>query len=67
MIATGVASPREQGQAMISTATAETRPAVAFPSKSHQPANVNAATTRTAGTNTAEMRSASLCTGALEP
>ena len=67
MIATGVARPREQGQAMMRTATAATRPAVGLPAKSHQAAKVAAAIPRTAGTKTAEIRSARRCTGALEP
>ncbi len=44
---------------MISTATAAVRPATGSPPSSHQPAKVSAAAAITAGTNTAEMRSAS--------
>ena len=65
MIAVGVASPRAHGQAMMSTATAAVNAAdVDSPAPSQKP---SVATDRamTIGTNTAEMRSASRCTGAL--
>ena len=67
MMAVGVARPREQGHAMMRTATAATRPALASPPTSHQPTKVPRAMRATAGTKMAEMRSARRCTGALEP
>ena len=64
-IAVGVARPIAHGQAMISTATAAVNAAPAdCPAASH-PISVTTATPMTTGTNTAEIRSASRCTGAL--
>ena len=63
--AVGVASPRAHGHAMISTATAAVNAACAPAPLSSQTASVPSARTSTTGTNTAEMRSASRCTGAL--
>ena len=64
-IAVGVARPIAHGQATISTATAAVNAAPApAPAASH-PASVATATPMTTGTNTAETRSASRCTGAL--
>ena len=64
-MAVGVARPIAHGQAMISTATAAVNAAPALcPAASH-PASVTMATPMTTGTNTAEIRSASRCTGAL--
>ncbi len=63
--AVGVARPRAQGQAMISTATAAAKASVAAWPVTSQPASVAADSTITAGTNQAEMRSARRCTGAL--
>ena len=57
-IAVGVARPSAQGQAMISTATAAVKAAATECPVSSQPARVNAEITRTAGTKTAETRSA---------
>ena len=62
--AVGVASPSAQGHAMTSTATAAVKPCC-HPVVSPQPSSVSSAMTRTTGTNTAETRSASRCTGAL--
>ena len=67
MTAVGVASPSEHGQATISTATAAPTASVAGRPAASQPARVRAATARTTGTNTPATRSASRCTGALEP
>ena len=64
-IAVGVARPIAHGQAMISTATAAVNPAVAGRPAANQAASVTAAMTMTTGTNTAETRSASRCTGGL--
>ena len=67
MIAVGVANPRAQGQAMMSTATAAVKASVAgWPVASHA-TNVPRAMTSTAGTNTAATRSTRRCTGAREP
>ena len=68
MTATGVARPSAHGQAISSTATAwsTASPGVAPASATH-PRAVSPARTSTAGTKTAEMRSASCCTGAFEP
>ena len=64
-IAVGVARPIAHGQATISTATAAVNAAPAgCPAASH-PVSVTTATAMTTGTNTAEIRSASRCTGAL--
>ena len=63
--AVGVASPRAQGQAMISTATAAVKAASASPLNTSHPTIVSSAITSTTGTKTAEMRSASRSTGAL--
>jgi hypothetical protein len=63
--AVGVASPIAHGQAMISTATAAVSAALGrWPAASH-PASVMMAMPMTTGTDTAETRSASRCTGAL--
>ena len=69
MIEVGVASPMAQGQAMMSTATALTRPKVSAGDgpKASQTRNVNAATAMTAGTNHAVMRSTSAWMGSLAP
>jgi hypothetical protein len=58
--AIGVASPRAQGQAMISTATAETkaRGRAGAGAKIIQPRKVSSEMLITAGTKTAETRSA---------
>ena len=62
--AVGVASPIAHGQAMISTATAAVNAAPAgCPAASH-PMSVTTAIPMTTGTKTAEIRSASRCTGA---
>ena len=64
--AVGVARPRAQGQAMISTATvAETASPVAWPASS-QPTRVAAAIASTVGTKIAATRSTRRCTGARE-
>ena len=64
-IAVGAARPIAHGQAMISTATAAVKAAPApAPAASH-PVSVATAMPMTTGTNTAEIRSASRCTGAL--
>ncbi len=62
--AVGVASPRAQGHAMISTATPAVNAAWALPSSVNQSVNVSAARAMTTGTNTADTRSASRCTSA---
>ena len=63
--AVGVASPSAQGQAMIRTATAAVKAAVAeWPVTSHA-ARVRSDRPMTTGTNTADTRSASRCTSAL--
>ena len=64
MNAAGVARPRAHGQATISTATAGLMAAPTGP-RSSQATRVAAATTTTAGTKTAEIRSASRWIGAL--
>ena len=63
--AVGVARPSAQGQAMIRTATAAVKAEAALPSTSSQAASVKRAMTITTGTKIAEIRSASLWTGAL--
>ena len=63
--AVGVARPSAQGQAMMSTATAALKAAAASPVLPSQKPRVATAMAMTTGTNTAEMRSASRCTGAL--
>lgn len=63
--AVGVARPSAHGQAMMSTATAAVNAACSPPPVSVHTANVPIASTTTTGTNTAEIRSASRCTGAL--
>ena len=63
--AVGVASPSAQGQAMISTATAAVNAAAAPAPAASQNTSVATARAITTGTNTAETRSASRCTGAL--
>ena len=60
-----MARPSAQGQAMISTATAALKAAAASPVLPSQKPSVATAMAMTTGTNTAEMRSASRCTGAL--
>jgi predicted S18 family serine protease len=63
--AVDVARPRAQGQAMISTETAAPNASwLERPAMSH-PARVATARAMTTGTNTADTRSASRCTGAL--
>ena len=63
--AVGVASPRAQGQAMISTATEAVKAAViGKPAPSHTP-RVATAIAMTIGTKTPEIRSARRCTSAL--
>ena len=64
-IAVGVARPIAHGQAMISTAVAAVNAAPAPCPAASQTASVVTATPMTAGTNTAEIRSARRCTGAL--
>ena len=64
-IAVGVARPIAHGQAMISTATAAVNAVPAPAPAASQTASVATATPMTTGTNTAEIRSASRCTGAL--
>ena len=63
--AVGVASPSAQGHAMIRTATAAVNANVAPAPFASQNPSVITASASTAGTNTAETRSASRCTGAL--
>ena len=68
MIEIGVARPRAQGQAMISTATALTRARLSRgggPTRAHT-IKVRMATTTTVGTNQAETLSATRCRGARE-
>ena len=61
-----MASPSAQGQAMIEHGDGDLeRRGTAWPVAASHPANVSAASTSTTGTNTAETRSASRCTGAL--
>ncbi len=69
MIAVGVARPMAQGQAMITTPMNAVRARVTRGSgpPRNQATKVRAATTRTAGTKTSLMRSASFWIGALEP
>ena len=65
MMAAGVASPRAQGQAITSTATAWIS-AASVPAPAHsQPSSVINASTSTTGTNTADTLSTSRCSGAL--
>ena len=63
--AVGVASPSAHGQAMISTATAAVKAKVAPAPLASQKPSVATDSAITIGTKTAEMRSASRCTGAL--
>ena len=63
--AVGVASPIAHGQAMISTATAAVNAAPGGCPAASQPASVRRAAPMARGTKTAEIRSASRCTGAL--
>ena len=63
--AVGVASPSAHGQAMIRTATAAVKAAVASPVNASQPASVASESAITIGTKTAETRSASRWIGAL--
>ena len=65
MIAVGVARPRAHGQAMISTATAAVNATDGSSPTPSQNPSVATARAMTIGTNTAEIRSASRCTGAL--
>ena len=65
MIAVGVARPRAHGQAMISTATAAVNATAGSSPVPSQKPSAPTAMVMTIGTNTAEMRSASRCTGAL--
>ena len=64
MSAVGVARPSAQGQAMISTETAAPNANEALSPAASQNASVAAASAITTGTKTAEIRSASRCTGA---
>ena len=63
--AVGVARPSAHGQAMISTATAAVKAAVADAPISNQAASVSNDSPMTIGTKTAETRSARRCTSAL--
>ncbi len=63
--AVGVARPSAQGHAMISTATAAVNAACTPPPVASHTTSVPSAMTSTTGTKTAEIRSASRCTGAL--
>ena len=63
--AVGVASPSAHGQAMISTATAAAKAVSAPAPVTSQNPRVTSARPMTIGTNTADTRSASRCTGAL--
>ena len=65
--AVGVASPKAQGHAITSTATADCIACCSLPAMSHHASPVTAAIAITAGTNTAATLSATLCTGAFEP
>ncbi len=65
MIAVGVASPRAQGQAITSTATALITAVSSGAPYSHQPTSVISASTRTVGTNTWLTLSTSFWIGAL--
>ena len=65
MIAVGVASPSEQGQAITSTATAGIMLCARSPEWMNQPIAVSAAMPSTAGTKMPETRSASFWIGAL--
>ena len=65
MMATGVAKPIAQGQAITSTATARIRATSSGSPANIQPASVASATTKTTGTNTALTWSTSRCIGAL--
>ncbi len=67
MIAVGVARPRAQGQAMMRTDTNAVSAKGNEAPNWRQATKVITARRITAGTNTAATRSASLCTGALEP
>ena len=69
MMEVGVASPMAQGQAMISTATALTRPKVSAGSGPNtiQTRKVSAAAAMTAGPNHAVMRSTSAWIGSFAP
>ena len=67
MIAIGVARPRAHGQATMSTATAASTPSPGRWATPAQPSKVIPARANTVGTKTPAMRSASRCTGALEP
>ena len=63
--AVGVARPSAHGHAMMRTATAAVNDACTSPVRSSHASSVSMAITRTAGTKTAETRSARRCTGAL--
>ena len=65
MSAVGVARPRAHGQATTSTATAAVKAAPAVAPKASQPPKVSSDTAMTAGTKTADTRSARRWTGAL--
>ncbi len=65
--ATGVASPRAQGQAMTRRVTAGRQARANSPVCHHHPARVSAESRSTAGTKTADTRSASSWAGAREP
>ena len=60
-----MARPRAHGHAMMSTATAAVKAADGSPVTRSQPASVASESRITIGTNTAETRSTSRCTGAL--
>ncbi len=66
MIAVGVASPRAQGQAMISTATAAVNACSAPCPVSSQPASVSSDSAMTTGTKMPLMRSTRCWTGAFD-
>ena len=63
--AVGVARPRAQGQAITSTATAAVKPPVRVAEQRPRRRRSPPRAPSTTGTNTAETRSASRCTGAL--
>ena len=63
--AVGVARPKAQGQAIMSTVSAACSPAAQSPVTKPQISRVIAAMPKTIGTNTAEIRSAKRCTAGL--
>ena len=67
MIPSGVANPRAQGQAMISTATDALNAAPASPPSSSHAASVTIPMVMATGTKIADTRSASRCTSARLP